>query len=61
MNYYDAQAVRQFEPYKRKHRWLGPNPMDVLCECGMRYGQHRHGDLACMNQKWSPGNGQVLG
>lgn len=31
---------------------------ETLCTCGVRYGMHRHGDLACFNQKWRPGNGE---
>ena len=39
--------------------YIAPAPMmDAICVCGLRYGQHRVNDFACMNQKWKPGNGQ---
>lgn len=33
-------------------------PMDAMCVCGTRYGEHRVNDFRCRNPKWSCGNGE---
>lgn len=33
-------------------------PMDAMCVCGTRYGEHRVNTLQCRNPKWSCGNGE---
>lgn len=32
-------------------------PMDALCTCGLRYGQHKVNTLQCMNPKWAGEHG----
>lgn len=39
------------------HRMTAP-PMEALCTCGLRFGQHRVKDYRCPNQAWRPGNGK---
>lgn len=49
--------VKAHPPLAIFHGSLAPG-MDLLCQCGLRYGMHRVGDYACPNPKWRPGNGE---